>query len=137
MLWSVWTRLSPNFQFLLSSFQILRDCSKHVNYNWFHPHLHVPQLIIIITVYEFFPPVIIGGFYRSSSNNKCPWLSVTLSSILADLRSDMPLMLSILFQISLSLFSRYFDIVPSALTMIGITVTFMFHNFFSSLAKFW
>ena len=36
---------------------------------------------------------------------------------------------------SLGLFSRFFGTVPRAPSMIGITVTFMFHNFFCSQAR--
>ena len=38
---------------------------------------------------------------------------------------------------SFILFSKLSGIVPSALITIGITVTFMFHSFFNSLAGSW
>ena len=61
-------------------------------------------------------------------------VSRTLLSILADLNKAVVRIISILPPISHS--PSHLETVPSAPITIGITVTFMFHNFFCSLAWF-
>ena len=75
--------------------------------------------------------------YWGLSDNKSPQVSRTLLSILADLNNTIGWMVStcpLIFKCS-RLFINPLRIVPSAPTTTGITVTFMFHRFFSSLAK--
>ena len=70
-------------------------------------------------------------FHLSLSDSKSPQVSRTHLSILADLKSAVVWMVSILpliFSIS-SLFSRPCGCVPSAPIIIGIIVTFMFYSF--------
>ena len=64
-------------------------------------------------------------------------VSRTLLSILADLNNAVVLMVSTRPRISKSSspFTKPLVTVPRAPVIIGITVTFMFHNFFSSLAR--
>ena len=64
--------------------------------------------------------VVTGGLHWSPSDYMSPQISRTLLSILTNL-------------ICHSLFSRFLKIVPHTPIMIGIIVTFMFQNFFSSL----
>ena len=75
-------------------------------------------------------------FHWDLNDSKFPQVSRTLLSILADLNNAVIWMLLILLLISCSssLFSRPLETVPRA-PAIGITVTFMFHSFFSSLAR--
>ena len=76
-------------------------------------------------------------FHRSLDDSKSPQVSRTLLSILTDFCSTVFRMVSILPLISslLSLFLIFLQTVLSALSRIGITVTIMFHNFFSSPAR--
>ena len=69
----------------------------------------------------------------SLSDSKSPQVFRTLLSILADLSNAVHWMVSTHPPISNSF--KPLGIVPSAPITIGITVTFMFHSFFSSLAK--
>ena len=61
----------------------------------------------------------------SLSDNKSPQVFRTLLSILANLNNAVVLMV----------FICPFGIIPIAPIIFGITVTFMFHSFFSSLAR--
>ena len=76
-------------------------------------------------------------FYWSLSDSKSPQVSRTLLSILAYLYNAVVLMASTCPFISKS--SRPFInplvTIPSAPLIIGITVTFMFHSFFTSLER--
>ena len=72
------------------------------------------------------------------SDIRSPQVSWTLLSILADLNNAVVWMVStrpLIFKSS-SLCINPFVTVPSVPITIGITVTFMFHNFFCSLARF-
>ena len=40
--------LSPDFQLFQSPFQAFWDHLKSTNYNWYHPHLYVPQLFLVL-----------------------------------------------------------------------------------------
>ena len=93
----------------------------------------VPQAPIIIIIIIIIIVYSLGDFHGSSNWSLIPW---SFLSILADLCRAVVWMVLILPLIysTLSLFSRILGIVPKAPTMTGITVTFMFPNFFSSLA---
>ena len=77
-------------------------------------------------------------FHRSFSDSKSWHISRTLLSILAALNYAVVLMVSTHTLISKpsNPFINLLVTVPSVLTTIGITVTFIFHNFFTSLARF-
>ena len=70
--------------------------------------------------------------YWSLSDSKSHLVSRTLLSIQADLNNDVVWMVTLFHPISKSscAFTDTFGIVPSALTTIGTTVTFMFWSFF-------
>ena len=68
------------------------------------------------------------------SDNKSLQISRTLFSIITDICSAMVLIFSLISS-STNLFSNFLGTVPRLLTTIGITVNFIFHNFFSYLAK--
>ena len=73
----------------------------------------------------------------SLRDSKFPKDPRTLLSILTDLNDAVVWMVSTcsLFSDSFSLFTTLLGIVPSAQTIIGFRVTFMFHRFFTSLAR--
>ena len=71
--------------------------------------------------------------HRSLSDSKSPQVSRILLNILTDLNNDVVWMISTRPLISKS--SSPLVTVPSAPITIGITVTFMFHSFFSSVAR--
>ena len=76
--------------------------------------------------------------HLSLSDNKSPQVSRTLLSILVYLSNAVVWMNPTcpLISKSSSPFTNPIEIVPSAPTTNGITVTFMFHGFFSSLERF-
>ena len=76
-------------------------------------------------------------FHWSLSDSKSPQVSRTLLSILAVLNNTVVWMVSTRLPTSKSSspFNNPLITVPKAPIMIGIIVTFMFHNFFNSLAK--
>ena len=74
-------------------------------------------------------------FYWSLSESKSPHVSRTLLNILANLNNVVVWMVSSLPLISSSFLSKPWWTVLSAPTTISITVTLMFHSFFSSLEK--
>ena len=78
------------------------------------------------------------SFQWSLNNNKSPQVSRTPLCILADCFNVVVYMVLILALISnfTSLFSKSLATVPSAPSIIGITVIFMFHSFLSSLARY-
>ena len=71
------------------------------------------------------------------SDSKSPHVSRTFLSILADFSNVVVWMVLILSLIlnSSSLLSKPLGIIPSAPTIIGITVTLIFHSFFTSLVR--
>ena len=76
-------------------------------------------------------------FHCSLSDCKSLQISWTLLGILADLSNAVVWMVFTCPLISKSsiLFTNSLGIVPSVPTTIGITITFMFHSFFNSLAR--
>ena len=74
------------------------------------------------------------AFHWSLNDSKFPQVSGPLFSILADLK-NVVWMVSTRSQISKS--SNPLVAVSSAPITIGVTVNFMFHSFFSSLARSW
>ena len=78
-----------------------------------------------------------AGGHRSLSDNKSPQVSRTLISILADLISAVVWIEWILPLISnsSSVFSRHLRSFSRAQTTISVTVTLVFHTFFSSPAR--
>ena len=73
----------------------------------------------------------------SLSDSKSHYVSRTLLSILADINNAVVWIVftcPLIFKSS-SPFTNPLRIVPSAPITIGITITFMFHSYFSSLAK--
>ena len=78
-------------------------------------------------------------FHCSLSDSKSPQVSRTLLSILADLNNATVWMVSTHLLISKSFgpCAKPLVTVLSTPITIGITVTFMFHSFFSSLARSW
>ena len=76
-------------------------------------------------------------FHWSLSDSKIPQVSRTLLSILADFNHSLVWMVSTrpLISKSSSPCINPLVTVPSTPTTIDITVTFMFHSFFSSLAR--
>ena len=77
------------------------------------------------------------AFHWSWSDSKSPRVSRTLLSILSVLNNTVVWMISTRPPTSKSFspFNNPLVIVPKAPITIGIIVTFMFHSFFSSLAK--
>ena len=73
------------------------------------------------------------------SDSKSPQVSSTLLTILDELNNAVVWMVSTCPLISKSSnhFTNLFVTVPSKPVITGITVTFTFHNFFSSLARSW
>ena len=76
-------------------------------------------------------------FHRRLSDSKSPRISRTLFSIMAYLINVVVWMVSARLPISnsSSFLFKPLGIVPSSLITVGITVTLMFHSFFSSLAR--
>ena len=95
-----------------------------------------PKLLLSLSFYSFesfshhCKPVV---FNRNLCDRKSPQVSRTLLSILADLNTAVVWMVSSQPLISKS--TSPFVTVLNAPITIGITVTFMFHIFFSSLAR--
>ena len=91
------------------------------------------------TTWEFFfsQQRLLAAFHWSLSDSKSYQVTRTLLSIRVDLSNVVVRMDSILPRISNSSspFSRLMVTVPSAYTMIGIILTPMVHNLFSSLAR--
>ena len=76
--------------------------------------------------------------HRSLSDNKSPQVSRTLLSILTDLNNAVVWMVSTCPFISKSSShcTNPLVTVPSGPIIVGVTVTFMFHSFFSSRARY-
>ena len=85
---------------------------------------------------DFFTPASADGF-SLESDRKSPQTFITLLFILADFNNAVVSWVSILPLIfdSASFFPQPMETVFSMLTIIGITVTLMFHRFLSSLAR--
>ena len=93
-------------------------------------------VMIIFTQCDFFTQVLISDFHWSPSNSNSSQVFKIPLSIQADFRTAVVRMVSILPLISgsSSHFSRFLETVQRAPTT--ICVTFMFLNFFNSLARF-
>ena len=94
---------------------------------------------IIVTLLEFFTPALANGF-----SVKFEWQQVSLSflaplSILADLNNAVGWMVSTCPLISKSSSPCINPLmsVPRGPITLGITITFIFHSLFNSLARFW
>ena len=94
--------------------------------------------LLFILLWEFFTPALADGFYWSLNDNHSHQVSQTFLSIPADLNNAEDWIISTcpLISKSSSPFINPLGIVPSAPITIGITVTFMFHSCFNSLARF-
>ena len=95
-------------------------------------------IIIIIYYFESFSQQRWPMFFHwNLSDSKSPQVSWTLLGILADLSNAVIWMVSTCPLISKSSnpFTNPLEIVPNAPITNGITVTFMFHSFFCSLAR--
>ena len=107
-----------------------------VSFSWTDAGLCIYHLFIWYHYYYYyFTPLTV--FYTNVSR----WLaqvSRTLLSIAVDLCNTVVWIVSTcpLISESSSPFTNPLGIVPRAPITIGITVTFIFHNFFSSLARF-
>ena len=103
----------------------------------------LPIIIIIIffffffTPWEFFTLALADGLSLNLSNIKSPQASRRLFSILADLNNALVWTVSTLPVISKSSSPCTSSLViePRVWITIDITVTFMFHSFFNSLAR--
>ena len=97
-------------------------------------------IIIIITLLlpKFFSLIMLMVFYWSLCESEPLQVSRTLCSIVADFNKAAVWMVSFLSLISnsSSLFFKSSRTIPSTIIIIGITITFKFHNFFCSLARF-
>ena len=142
VIWMVSTRpptsKSSSWSFSYCSFSY---CSKHTNYNWYNCQLHVPQffqfsskveviIIIIILLSKVYTPVLTGGLSWNLNKSKSPQLSRTPLSTLADFSSAMVWTVSILL-----LLSCWPKLLFLVLHQWLISVTYMFNDFFSSVAK--
>ena len=100
-----------------------------------------PRVFIILLLFSFLAKfshsLKLVVFHRCLNDRKSPQFSKTLIILLANLSSALVCIVLILLLISISssFFSRFFGTVLRAAAMIGVTVTFMFHNFFNSLAR--
>ena len=143
----IWSRLSDLFVF-----QHPREvCASHswgrilgFAYNacsydqWFaqFPVIYLPHPSVsnyyYITNCEFFLPALVDGLSLESE-----WQQVSSSFHLTDFNNVVVWMVSARPPISNSFspFTKPLGIVPSAPITIGITVTFMFHSFFSSQTR--
>ena len=111
---------------------------------FFQSHLEVESssiiataIIIIIIICEFFTSALADGLSLESGDSKAPQVSQTLLNNLADLNNAVIWMRSARVPISNSpsLLPKPLRIIPSAPIVIGITVNFLSHSFFTSLAR--
>ena len=93
-------------------------------------------IIIILLVVIFFIPALDVVFLLRLSDSKSPQVSRTLLNILADLNNVVVWMVSARLSISISssVLNKILGTAPSAPIIIGVTVTFMFHSYFSSVS---
>ena len=90
---------------------------------------------IYIYIYIYIHIYIFESFFTPASDSKSPQISRILLNILTDFHKFIVWMISAYPLISSNPFTNPLGIVPSAPITIGINATFMFHSFFSSLAK--
>ena len=92
-------------------------------------------VVVVVVVFQSLLVVPIGftGYLRSS---KFPQVSTTLLSILADLSHPVvcSVLISFLISNTISLFAKPLKNVSKVASSMDITITFVFHCFFSSLA---
>ena len=89
--------------------------------------LNIYIYIYNFTLFDFFPPVLSGGFHQGLTDTNSPQVSRTFLSILAKFNNAVIWRVLILF----SFFSlQVFGTIPSTSTTVGITVTLMFHSVF-------
>ena len=95
-----------------------------------------PISFIILLIWKFFTPALADCFLLES-NIKSPQISRTLLSTHADFNNAVVWTVSVhpLFSKSSSLCTNPLVTVPNSPNTISVTVTFMFHSFFSSLAR--
>ena len=129
MLWSGWYRFFLGPPPLLVSFPGLWG-----SYQRLYQRLVSQSSSRYFTSFEFFTQALTDSFHWSLSESKYLHVSRTLLSILANFSNAEVWIFSVVPLISSSS-SRFLVTVPSSPTMIGITATFMFHRFFSSLAR--
>ena len=93
-------------------------------------------IIVILLFWDFFIPALTDGF---SLKPKWQQVSRTLLSIIADLNYAVVWMVSnrLLISKPFSPSTNPLLTITSTPITIGIKITFIFHNFFSSLARSW
>ena len=109
-------------------------------YYYLVDHFFSGVLLLLLLLYSFetfLHQRLLMLFHRSLRDSKSLKVSLTFLSILANLNNVVVCMVSppppfSYFQVSIPIL---LVTVPRAPIIIGITVTFMFHSFFSSLAR--
>ena len=124
-----------------SQFKVtILDINKLYKIKWFQGNILI-YLSIYLLFYSsesFLHQHQLMVFHWSLSDSKYPQVSETLLSILANLSSAVIWMVStrVLISNSSSPFTNPLVTILSILITVGITITFIFHSFFSSLARF-
>ena len=90
--------------------------------------------MIILLLWEFFTAVLATGFSLCLSDSKSLQVPRTLLNIMVDFNNAVVSTRPLISKSS-NPFTSSLGIVLSALIAIGITITFMFHSFFSSSSK--
>ena len=100
------------------------------------------SLLLDVLTYSFYKTMIFktgqtDGLCKNLNDNKFPWLSRIFLNVLLDLNNAVSLTISIHFWILNSpiSFPDWLTLIPGALSIIGITLTFMFHSFFPFLTQ--
>ena len=104
-------------------------------------HIHIIIVVIVIIIISLLVSFShrrqLVVFHWNLSDYTSPWVHRTLLSIPADFNGAVVCMFSIhpLISNSAGFLSTTLDTVPSAPTIIGLTVTFMLHRFFGYLLR--
>ena len=108
-----------------------------VSFSWTAAGLCI-SLLLFYSYESFSHQHLLTAFHRRLSDHKSPRVSRTLLSIMADLNNAVVWMSSTrpLISKSSSPCTNPLVTIPSAPIAIGITVTFMFHSYISSLARY-